>query len=182
MDLDSITTSKLLTEFKPLIYRVLQDLNISKYHMDFEDYFQELQIQLLTIKSSFEGDIFNSDVDRFKFTAYARKGLYWYGLNLIRVSKSKLFIPTESTDLEWVFNNNNPPPLINESTIYIDEFLRLAKKRLTEEEYLLLLYLSEENHTVNDIAEILGVSRDTIYKRKRHIQLKLHNIKECLMS
>lgn len=180
MDLESINTSKLFVQFKPLIHKTLNDLKINKNNMDYEDFYQELQVHLLTIKSTFQGDIFNSDIDRYKFTSYARQGLYWFGLNLIRRDKNLSF-PMDECDLEWMsFENEQSPPEMK-TLIYLEEFFQLAKDRLTDEEYLLLLYLSEDIHTVSDIAVIFDVSRDTIYQRKKHIQKKLYNIKELII-
>lgn len=54
MDKDSIETSQFLIDFNPLIHKVLQRLHIKKTHMDYEDYFQELQIHLLKIRNRYK--------------------------------------------------------------------------------------------------------------------------------
>ena len=84
MDAESINVSKLLIEFKPLIYKTLSRLRIHPHHMNFDDFFQELQIKLVEIYQGFEGDPLRVEADRYKFTAYAGNGLYWRGIDLFK--------------------------------------------------------------------------------------------------
>lgn len=78
-------------------------------------------------------------------------------------------------------NYNQPSSsLQTQSDLYLEEFFKQAKKRLTDEDYLLLLYLSDGEYTVKDIAALMQVSLSVIYDRKERIQKRLEGIKNCL--
>ena len=50
MELVSMDINQLLIEFKPLIHKTLQRLNIYFSHMDYDDFFQELQLKLVKMQ------------------------------------------------------------------------------------------------------------------------------------
>ncbi|HLR92856.1 MAG TPA: sigma-70 family RNA polymerase sigma factor [Atopostipes sp.] len=177
MDLESINISRLLIEFKPLIHKTIHRLNIHPRHINYDDYFQELQMKLIQIYQSFDGDPLYNKEDRYKFTAYAGNGLYWRGIDLFK-DKQFTSLPTmEDMQLEQLIEDSGS---ISEGSVYIEDFLTKAQVRLTESEYLLFLYLAEGKYTITEIAELMNVSRGTVYKRRAKIQKKLEDIKECL--
>lgn len=180
MDWESIEVSKFLSEFQLLIHKTLQRLNIRQNHMDYDDFFQELQIQLLKLRENFECEGTDMEIERYKFTAYASQGLYWHGLNIIRNQSNKGFISVEENDLQWLEQKSDTSIQLSTSELYLEDFFTQAKKRLSDDDYLLLLYISEDQYTMQEIADLMGLSRETIYQRKKRIQQKLQDIKYCL--
>lgn len=181
MEQEAIEVSRFLVDFKPLIYKTLKRLNIQPRHMDYEDCFQELQIHLLSIRKSYlkSGKLADAETERYKFTSYAGQGLYWHGLNLIKKNKKAAFQAIDSKDIEWLNHAQNNKPSTR-SDIVLSDFFCQAKKMLTDEDYLLLLFLADEEYTIDKIAEEMQVSRSTIYQRKSRIQERLQDIKDCL--
>jgi len=182
VNFDSISPNDLLLEFKPLIYKTMYRLNIKQNHADYDDFFQEMQIHLIEIFHKFAGDEENFEAERFKFTAYAGKGLYWYGIDLLHkgyVDNEQLI---DRDQLDWFIESDGEVQDTPSSNVFIEDFLTQAKRRLSKQDYLLLLYLIQDNNTVQELADIMGVSRDTIYQRKKKIQTRLQDIKKCLMD
>ena len=182
MDLASVEASKLIAKFTPLIHKTMHRLNISRDHMLYDDYFQELQIKLIHMYRSFDGDPLINETDSFKFTAYAGKGLYWRGIDIIRNKKLTSYELIENENLELLMQENHTHTNLVESNSILEDFFRQAKSRLSEQEYLLFRYLSEGDYSIQEIAKIFNVSRATIYKRREMIQRKLEDLKECLMN
>ena len=52
--------------------------------MGYDDFFQELQLKLVDLYTHFDGLPLEKEIDRYRFTSYAKTGLYWHGLNLLR--------------------------------------------------------------------------------------------------
>lgn len=170
----------LINSFQPLVYKTLSRLNISQSNLFFEDYVQELTIHLLSLQDSFKQDVFESDKNRFKFTSYAAKGLYWFALNLIRSNKIVCSYTSAVDDMEYYINKKDTQKTPN-SNLHITDFLRQAEKRLTVEDYRLLIYISEDVYTPSEIATMMGISRSTFYERKQKIQLRLKDLRRCLL-
>src|SRR5699024_8270298 len=97
----------LLKQFKPLIHKTMNRMKIFQNHMDYDDFIQELQIQLIEILHRFDGDPLASDEDRFKFTAYASNGLYWHGLNLLKKNAPELIHAEDEHQMDWVIYENS---------------------------------------------------------------------------
>lgn len=182
MDYDSIETSRFLAEFNPLIHKTLHRLQITKSHMDYEDYFQELQIHLLKIRKKYKKaeEITDKETERYKFLAYADKGLYLRGINLLKKNQKAVFHSVEDEDFDWLCFEQPASDLATKADVYVEDFFKQAKKILKAEEYLLLLYLSDEQYTTLDIAELMGISRVSVYNRKQKLQEKLEKIKDGL--
>src|SRR5699024_8968834 len=178
----SVHINQLLKDFKPLIHKTMQRLNIHSNHMDYDDFYQELQIKLISIYKSFNGDPLNVTTDSYRFTSYASTGLYWHGLNLLRKENHVTLQLTENEQIDWLAYEEDASNSMFKSDLFIEDFLKQVKSRLTDQEYLLLLYIVEGKYTVLELAELLNVSRDTIYQRKNKIQKRLHGLKECLMN
>src|SRR5690625_3012284 len=120
-------------------------LNILQNNIHYEDFTQELQIQLIDIYQSFEGSPLASEIDRYKFTAYAGQGLYWHGLNLLRQDTLDTINPTDEAEMDWFMEEEGEPSY----SLYIEDFFQQAKRRLAAEDYLLVLYMSEGKYTID---------------------------------
>lgn len=171
----------LLLQFEALIHKTMSRLNIPQNNMFYEDFTQELALELIEIYQTFEGEPLASDIDRYKFTAYAGRGLYWQGLNLLRQDKLDTFYATDEEEMDWLQEQGEDAAEIFTTSIYIEDFLKQAKVRLSTEDYQLLLHLMEGKYTMQELAELMGVSRDTIYQRRKKIQGRLKDLKECLI-
>ena len=171
---------KLLIQFQALIHKTMNRLNLRQHDMDYDDLTQELQLHLLTIFESFQGDPLRSEADRYKFTAYAGRGLYWHGLNLLRQNKMNPVHISDNEEMDWLIEQEGDSDKETQTNIYIEDFLKQAQGRLSEEDYSLLLHIVEGKYTMDELAGLMGVSRDTIYQRKKKIQQRLLNIKDCL--
>ena len=181
MQEDANHLNELLIQFEALIHKTMQRLNIPQTNMFYEDFTQELYIQLIEIYYTFEGDPLAIEVDRYKFTAYAGRGLYWHGLNLLRQDKLDTFQATDEEQLDWLQEQEEQLTQTSSASLYIEDFLKQARARLAVEDYRLLLYLVEGTYTMKELAKLLGVSRDTIYQRRKRIQDRLQDLKECLI-
>lgn len=148
--------------------------------MDYEDYYQELQIKLLDILEKFKSDTSDSDEKNCKFTAYAGRGLYWHGVDLLRKKKNHSLETTESEKIQWLADQDLIECESIDSNLYTDDFFRLAKRRLSPEDFTLLIQLAEGKHTMSELAEKHGIVRATVYQRKERIQNRLADIKDCL--
>lgn len=171
----------LLLQFEALIHKTMSRLNIPQNNMFYEDFTQELALELVEIYQTFEGEPLASDIDRYKFTAYAGRGLYWHGLNLLRQDKLDTFYATDEEEMDWLQEQGEDAAETLTTSIYIEDFLKQAQVRLSAEDYQLLLYLMEGKYTMQELAELMGVSRDTIYQRRQKMQGRLKDLKECLM-
>ena len=171
-----------LKQFTPLVHKSLQRLNIRPQHMDYEDYYQELQIKLLDILEKFKCDTTDPEEKNCKFTAYAGQGLYWHGVDLLRKKNNHSLGTIESDKIQWLVDQESSDSESLESALHTNDFFRLAKKRLSIEDFTLLLELAEGKYTMDELAKKHGVVRATIYQRKEKIQTRLEDIKSCLID
>lgn len=182
MDLQSINTNKMLIKYKPLIFKTLHRLRIHQHHMYFDDFFQELQIKLLSIYKEFEGDPLNVEEDSYKFTAFAGNGLYWRGIDLFKNKNFNTLPISEDEALEKIVNATADEENMLESNVFLREFMSEVRKKLTDSEYLLFSYLAEGDYTMTEIADLMAVSRGTLYNRRQNMQIKIEEFKFYLQK
>lgn len=174
MKFETYRNRLILQEFMPLIYKVLYQLSIFQSHYYFEDYVQELSLKLLQLAKRFKGDMLKDSDCRYQFVAYAQKGLYWFGLDLLKKQDK-----CHSQDIDQV--SIKELPSINpsfEANLQISQFFAEAKSRLSAFEFNLLQLLSQ--YPVSDIADKLSLSRQAIYEKRKKIQNKLATLKPLL--
>lgn len=148
--------------------------------MDYEDFLQEFRIHLIDILYMFEGDPLASNEERYKFTAYAGNGLYWHGLNLLKKNKPEILYTTDEDQFDWMIDTKDDLENLLNTNLHIQDFLSEARKRLSYQDYLLLMFIAEGSHSMVEIAEYLEITPSTIYQRKKKIQKRLEGIKGCL--
>lgn len=180
MTIDSEGTTLFLNQFEPLIHKTLNSMNIVQNQNDYEDFFQEFQIKLLEISQKFQSEVEDRDIQRYQFVAYAKQGLYWHGLSLLRKKNQQPFQPIEMEQIEWWSDNEVSDIPVQEETLQTKEFMEGAKQRLSEKEYRFMLQLIEGQYTMQEIASIYNVSRTTIYNWKEKIQDRLQDLKKCI--
>src|SRR5699024_10737969 len=115
--------------------------------------------------------------DSYKFTAYADNGLYWHGLNLLRQNEPEILYTDDEEQLDWFIYKESDLENLLSTDLHIQDFLNEAKKRLIYQDYLLLMFIIEGHHSVEEIAEFLEFAPSTIYQRKKSIQKRLEGIK-----
>lgn len=176
MDYHSLYKSLLLKQFEPLLHKTLHKLSIFQDHWFYEDYLQELRIKLLTIEEEFDGKPLKGD--RIRFAAYAGKGLYWHLVNLLRTEnqRKETFVEDISlmSDTEGMF-----APLL-EGNYALNSFIEGVKQRLDKEELALFYILADGSYEINEIAKNYGVSRKTIYERKKKMVSKIEGLKDII--
>lgn len=182
MSLEELGVHRFLEQFTPLIHRTLQRLSIYPQNMDYEDYYQELQIKLMDILRRFKIDSADLEEVNAKFTAFAGRGLYWHGLDLVRSKKNQSLASFEPDQIERLEDEESREEQQMERKLSTEDFFRLAKKRLSEKDFQLLLQFASGNYRMQDLADEYGVARDTIYQWKNKIQIRLADLKDCLMD
>ena len=116
---DAECLNQLLIQFEALVHKTMVRLNIQQHHMFYEDFTQELQLQLIEIYRSFEGNPLELEIDRYKFTAYAGQGLYWHGLNLLRQDNLDTVHTPKEEQLDWLLEQEaNPKSKLYDHFIY----------------------------------------------------------------
>lgn len=171
-----------LKQFQLLIHKVLHRLNMHQGQMDYEDYYQELQIKLIDILKGFENDSPDLEEKNAKFTAYASQGLYWHGLDLLRNKNKNSFLTTESASFDYMLDGDTQSVDSLKSTLNTEDFFRLAKKRLSEKDYIFLLQIAHGQQTMEELAVDYGVAKDTVYQWKNRLKERLDGIKDCIID
>lgn len=180
MDDDFEGMTSFFKQFKPLLHKTLNRLSIFSNNMDYEDYYQELQIKLVDILKHFQNDSVDLEEKNSKFVAYAGQGLYWHGLDLIRNKEGNSLGTIESKSLEYLVDGQLFSNSITEGSLNIREFFDLAKKRLSSKDFDFLLQLADGQQTMEELAKDYGVTRATLYQWKKRITFRLVDIKDCL--
>lgn len=166
-----MTSEQILIQYNRLIHRVLSDNGQKKTDNNYEDLYQELSIKLIEIAEKFSGDPIE---DAYVFTAYAQQGLQWYLIDLLR--------SYSSVSVEIPLSNFIFTPVGAESfSENITAFLSEAKKRLTKSENQLFQSLIN-GQTLSELAKDLGVSKNTMSKRKKRIIEKIKDLKHLLLK
>lgn len=176
IDYRSLYKSRVLDQFEPLIHKTLSRLFISQTHVNYQDYFQELRIKLLDIEATFDGDAMGKD--RIRFVAYAGQGLKWHLLSILRKNSRQKEVSVE--DITTLAEETIMP--IESSKAAVLSFLEEIRRRLTLEEYELVLMLCDDTFTIEEIAEYFGIRRQTVYKRRAKIVSKIEDLKYLLLK
>ena len=169
--------SELLSQYEPLIHRTLSRLNIRQNYRDYDDFAQELRLKLLDIYETFDGNA--CEEDKFRFSSYAGKGLYWHGVNLLR-KQEDTDMPSEAREIA---DHQQPQPSLFETTKEnLQSFLQEAEKKLTYREMFVLRCFMDGSYLLKDIAEILDVTSQRIVQYRQKIAMKLESSKSLLYN
>jgi RNA polymerase sigma-70 factor (ECF subfamily) len=128
---------------------------------DFEDYYQEVCLQIWRSK------------DSFKKESQWSTWIYRLSLNVCLTYLKK----KKHNDKQFV-SDSLPPEVIDDSHVFADESvnkLYAAIKQLTEiDRAIILLYLEEKSY--QDIAEIIGTTQNNIGVRIKRIKGRLNKL------
>lgn len=171
MELEPLYLSQMIKQFEPLINKTLHKFKLYSTHIDYEDYAQELRIKLLEIGKSFDGKPLVKKDDRYRFIAYADNGLAWHLVNLLKKNKPVTAVSPEI--LEETLEDFLITPHYQVDA-QLAEYASYAKQALDSQEYLLYLMLMDQSFTGEEMANLLGISRSTLYEWKKSIQIKLN--------
>ena len=163
----------MLRMFAPLLYKTLSRAGIDSRHLYYDDYLQELRLKLFHISRSFDGQPLFNDDDRYRFVAYAQRGLYWYLIDLLRMEP-----PCTASLDHFPQYQDDLTPL--QTPIFLESFIAAARQRLSEDEFQLFQLLASDCGTYNEIASILNITRENLYKRRCKLKQKLHDIRNLL--
>lgn len=160
---------RFLELFEALVHKTLRHYQVYPYHCEYEDYAQELRIKLLDLGRRFEGQPLTEDVDRYKFVAYASRGLKWHLVNLLS-KKHDLTLRDEEV-MDYLDQSVDDYHLESHGTLMA--YAAYAKEVLSGEDYLLYQMLMDGTYSVAEMTEILGIQRRTLYHRRDRIAVKL---------
>lgn len=176
MTTDILFQEQLILKFKPLIHKVLRSVYLNPSNPNYDDYYQELSLELINIVQNFKGDPLGDE--QYIFTAYAQRGLKWFLIDKIRADKFPHF---EISASDAIYYENEEGLEFNSSlTSGVNLFMTEAKKRLNAKESELFKYIASGDYTLTELAKHFGLSRKTISKRKGQIKEKLKNLKYIL--
>lgn len=163
---------RLLQQFEPLLHKTLSQLNIRPSQSNYDDYLQELRIKLLQLSDKFIGDPFGDKIGRF--ITFARKGLFYYMIDIFRKeNKIKNEIPMDISKISFIKEEES---YVGQQD-NIQSFIQEAEELLTPKEKDIFHLLIQSSYTMQEIANILGVSRNNIHKYKKQIRKKLTPLK-----
>ena len=174
MNRNVVLNRRILTEFDPLLHCVLKDAHVSPSMLYYEDFLQELRLKLLSFLDRFEGNPLGAD--RYAFTAYARKGLYWGVMDLLRKEKRQWHTPLEKEDVL----DAGLMQVYQQSHLSIQLFEQEARRRLNRKELAVYYLLLESDYTMQEIADRLGCRRQTVHNIRQRIRQKLAPCKTFL--
>lgn len=180
MDLYHLQADKLLQQYQALVHKVLHHFQISRYHYLYDDYHQELQIKLLEVAQQFDGNPF-LEADQPRFIYMAKKAMQWRLIDIFR-KEQRAPATAELEKVEHQALLDESDLLTFEGNVAMAEFFDEARDLLDNEEYSLILDLVKGERNTNQLAAFYGVSRQTIYGRKKKIGGKLMSLKGTLLE
>lgn len=164
---------QLLDQYEPLVHKVLSRMNIKVYYRDYEDFAQELRLELLAAYDRFQGDPF--EANKYEFTAYAGRALRWRVTRLLR-QQAKSDLPSESLD----FIEDRPQEEKEVQKTQLKLFLEEAKCRLNYKEWLLVHLAQEPDMGLSELADLVGLSRQKVRDLFCNIRKQLFPYKSLL--
>ncbi|MBG9981038.1 sigma-70 family RNA polymerase sigma factor [Facklamia lactis] len=168
--LDDHYARLILQEFQALIYRLLRQYSISPYQSDYPDLVQELRIKLCQIAQDFDGQPLQNADDRYRFIAFASKGLTWKLLNLFKQAVPET--PCSSLDLD-AFSSELPAQNLGQASLLLGHYTAQARELLNQREFILYLALIQGELSPQEMMDLLEIKRSAFYEMKQRIAHKL---------
>lgn len=158
------------TQYEGVVFGVLKRLNIYLFNSDYDEYAQIGRINLVNAYQTFPGDPW--DEEQFEpFTSYAFTKIRWKIVDTMRQKARR-----EEREQKWEehFNHTLTSPNKSLSEVILEkEWLEEVLAHLNPPEQQLVIDLCVHRMTMTDIAKKEGVSRKTIYTRRKKVQEKL---------
>lgn len=159
-------------QFEGVVFGVLKRMSIHYLHADYEEFAQIGRLSLVKAYETFPNDVVD-DTHRGVFVSYAFTRIRWAILDVIRQK-------TRQKEHEQVWDDSFDHTLMDtssdfEENLYEQEWLESVLSYLNAVESRLVIDLCLYHMTITDIAHKEGVSRQTIYKRRKSIQDKLRH-------
>lgn len=161
------------TQFEGVVFGVLKRMHIHYLNPDYDEFTQIGRLSLVKAYENFTDDIYD-DAYRGAFVSYAYTRIRWAILDAI-LQKNRL------RENEQIWDETFDYTLMDktsdfEAHVYEQEWLQSILKYLNPAEKRLVIALCVYHLTITDIAQKEGVSRQTIYKRRKSIQNKLRHL------
>lgn len=144
----------IIQQFEALIHHVLTQWTLP--NGSYDDYAQELRLKLLDLAQAFEGDPLGAD--RYPFVAYARRGLRWQLMDLVKQDSQPDALPLET--FQETLSAPDPQP---DSQLVLHQALAQVQAQLPASHHQLLT-LRLQGYSMTECSQVLGVSRKTLYK------------------
>lgn len=157
-------SEELLVQFSGITFSALKQLQIHRYHPDYEDLMQIGQLTLLKVAETFDGDPFTSE--KYQFVAFAKQKCVWTMIDYLRQQNKHAWMGNDdATELDDLTMTDS---IETELEIHLACLKLLPKKHHT-----LFKLLYSHQLTKTEIASKLQISRKTLYQ-------KIHVIRKYL--
>lgn len=160
-------------QYEGVVFGVLKRMSIHGLHPDYEEFAQIGRMGLVRAYEEFAEDPAFEE-HQGSFVSYAFTKIRWAILDEIRRK-------TRQREREQVWDESYDATIADEAgdfskSILEDEWLKSILHLLNAEEKRLVIDLCIYRLTMTEIAKKEGVSRKTIYKRRKNVQSKLFDV------
>lgn len=164
---------KFFGQYSGVVYGAIKQLGIRRVHPDFEDYVQEGLLALVKAYETFPSKL-EKEEDWEPFGGYAYRKVRWRIVDELRRKKKQA---DREAELPEAFDTLIPDPdSVLETDLIEKEAMLDVLHQLNAEEQLYVLDVVVRGKTPTQMAEDHGVSRKTIYKRRKRIAEKLRGL------
>lgn len=160
-------------QYGGVVYGAIKRLGIRRAHPDFEDYVQEGLLALDKAYETFPKEL-ETEEDWVPFGGFAYRKVRWRIVDELRRKKKQTDREAELPEAFEALIPNADAEL--ESDLIEREGMLDVLHLLNEEEQLYVLDVVVRGKTPTQMAETHGVSRKTIYKRRKRIAEKLRGL------
>ena len=155
------------TQYEGIIYKVMKDLHVPRSHAQYEDFLQNGRIKLV------EAYVEKSKQANFPegFVGFAYRKVRWKLLDLLRKEQRHI-----ERSAHWSDELNEVMSDVHTdmgTALCESEWVQQIWQALDAEEQRLIYEWAFVGSSVTDIAKKFGISRKTVYERRKKIQLKL---------
>lgn len=166
-------------QYAGIVYGAMKRLGILCTHPDYEDYAQHGLMKLVEAYETYPETVDHTN-SRNPFAGYAYQRVRWHLLDLLRKAQKKT---EHETGLPETFDTLYPDDQspVEESQVE-RELVRSMLSLLTETEQRYLVDLVLHQLTPTEMAEKYGVSRKTVYTRRKKIGHKLRHFLPVLKN
>ncbi|WP_028273438.1 sigma-70 family RNA polymerase sigma factor [Atopococcus tabaci] len=157
-------------QYSVVVYGAVKRLGIWRSHPDYDDHVQEGLVALVDAYETFPERL-ETEEDWAPFGGYAYQKVRWRLLDNLRRKKKQT---DREAQLPEAFDTLFPDTdAVWETDLIEKEWMLEVLHRLNEEEQLYVLDAVVRGKTPTEMARTRGVSRKTIYKRRKRIAEKL---------
>lgn len=157
-------------QYEGVVFGVLKRLNISRNHPDYDDLAQIGRLKLVDAYETYPDDPW-AEESRGQFVGYAFTKIRWGIIDAIRKLANRSEKEQEWNDTFDLTLPASDQPITDK--VLENEWLQEVLQPLSDKEKRLVIDLCIHRLTITAIAEKEGVSRKTIYQRRKKVKEKL---------